>query len=199
MDCPSFKLDRQFKNSILISIESEWYWPVLFVNSHLLNRFERKLENFSFGWRAVSESLFDSIDIDHKSIGKMDNFLAINNNLHDQLVKLVNFYQFELREKLVKLKVNLTTEFNKFNLTTMTSLSMAKQLYNLPQEMHDRYNKFCLLTKQYQLGLSKLLNELERVKKLSFSCSKLPIDRDSLLIEMEKDKFDYCCQFSDEI
>lgn len=170
-------MEEQQGNPILISIECEQPLPVLFYQTHLIERLKKgqpESQRFNLDLMALIAD-DNSTHIDHQILLRCGNFTAISSNLHDKLKSTLNMYNEKLKSQFKRLKDELSLEYCKFNIATMTSLSLAKKLHNLPENIgQQQFESLSLLTKRYQMNLVRILTDLEAIQKLDYEFSKIP-------------------------
>lgn len=168
-------LGQDRAHSVLLSIECDQPLPVLLFQSHLIRRLRGRALNRKFDLELMAVVANNiSVDFNHETLLNIGSFTAISSNLHDSLKATLDNYNSALKLEFKQFKDELAREYCKFNIATTTSLSLAKRLSSLPDTMSLQYKNLTTLTKQYQLNLMKILNELERLKKLDYEFSKIP-------------------------
>ena len=165
-------------SSILVAIECDRPLPVLFLQDHLIGRLAKRKTNLQLELRQVPHVALDREPdgVLHELQMSGANYVAFSGNLVDFGAKLKQHYAANLRAEMERLMEELKRETCKFQLATVTSLSWAKRLSDLPDEMNQPFKSLMMLTKRYHLNLMRCLNELERLKRRSFEFSKVPSD-----------------------
>jgi len=178
--------EAKMLHPILMSIESTHPLPMLFLQDHLIERLRgshSKCATSSVGLklRPLCNSDIHMIQERFVDFFKTNDFIAISVNLHDRLKSALESYEKNVRDKFIQLKQELDREYCKFYASTMTSLSISKRLFNLPDEMQQQFKYLNRLTNYHQLNLVRLLGQLGDLKSICIRYGKVPNSRDILI------------------
>lgn len=174
---------------ILASIESDFASPILFLQYHLIERLKgRTLQpSNSFHFMPMLKTNCNSIQANYFNLLSESNFIAISLKLHDYLKSFLEDYEKNFKVRFEKLRSELPETYYKFNLSSFTSLNLAKRLSDLPEPMRKQFNVLSALTKQHHQNLLIILTELEKFNRLDYYYSKIPKAYD-LFIESSVDQ-----------